>query len=154
MNAVTWSPSTIESSTPVTVNHWFVSQFDDVNVNPEPTVASPGSPELACNTTSPAGSAVNAAANLVVLPASVTDWTCVAANWNPAVSSSVVVTFKAAVVKPSKPLWLWSSTTSTRIAVTWSPSTIESSAPVIVNTWGVLKFEELNVNGSLTVASV
>ena len=75
----------------MTVNHWFVSQFDDVNVNGAPTVASPGSPELACNTTSPAGSTVNTTAVLVVLPASVTDWTDVHANWNPGVSSSATV---------------------------------------------------------------
>ena len=73
MNVVTWSPSSRSSSTPVTVNHWAVSQFEDVNVNGAPTVASPGSPELACNTTSPAGSVVNLAENFVVLPASVTD---------------------------------------------------------------------------------
>ena len=91
MNAVTWSPSSIESSTPVTVNHWFVSQFDDVNVNESLTVASPVSFELARNTTSPAGSVVRAAANFVVLPASDTDWICVATSENPAVSSSATV---------------------------------------------------------------
>ena len=90
MKVACWSPSTIESSTPVIVNAWGVAQFDDVNVKGTPTCASPESLEDDRITTSPAGSVSSTTVNVSVPPASVTD-TDVVDNVNPAVSLSVLV---------------------------------------------------------------
>ena len=77
-----WSPSAIGSSTPVIVNVCGVAQFDDVNVNGPPTVASPESLEDDEITTSDTGWASSTTVNVSWPPASVTD-TDVVDNVNP-----------------------------------------------------------------------
>ena len=72
------------------VNVLGVSQFDDVNVNGEPTWASSwsaGSARWAMMTTLPSGSASRTTVNVSVVPVSATD-TVVVDSVNPAVSSS------------------------------------------------------------------
>ena len=91
MNVACWSPSAIESSTPVIVNVCGVAQFNDVNVNGPPTCASPESLEYDRITTSDTGSVSSTTVNVSVVPASVTD-TVVVDNENPTVSSSALVT--------------------------------------------------------------
>ena len=86
-------PSTRSSSAPVTVTVWAVSQFADVKVSEEVTVASPVSEETMSNTTSDNGSALSTTVNVSVPPASVTPVDpSVSATVNPATSSSVVDT--------------------------------------------------------------
>jgi len=90
VNVACWSPSAIESSTPVIVNTCGVAQFESVNVNGAPTCASPESLEYDRITTLPSGSVSSTTVNVSVPPASVTD-TDVVDNVNPTVSSSVLV---------------------------------------------------------------
>ena len=65
-------PSTRSSSAPVTVTVCAVSQFADVKVSEEVTVASPVSDEIMERTTSDNGSALSTTVNVSVPPASVT----------------------------------------------------------------------------------
>ena len=86
-------PSMRSSSAPVTVTVCGVSQFADVNVSVEVTVASPVSEETMSNTTSDTGSALRTIVNVSVPPASVTlVYPSVSVTVNPATSSSVVDT--------------------------------------------------------------
>ena len=86
-------PSTMSSSTPVTVTFCAVSQFADVNVSELVTVASPVSADEIERTTSVVGCAFNTTVKRSVDPASVTLVDpSVSAIVNPATSSSVVVT--------------------------------------------------------------
>ena len=71
---VSWSPSSTESSTPVTVTVWGVDQLATVNVSVDgDTVASPVSPEATDSTTSLVGGTSKATVNVSVEPPSVTD---------------------------------------------------------------------------------
>ena len=86
-------PSTMSSSTPVTVTFCGVSQFVSVNVSGLVTVASPVSEELISSTTFDDGSALSTTVKTSVFPDSSTPVDPpVSAIVNPATSSSAVVT--------------------------------------------------------------
>ena len=86
-------PSTRSSSAPVTVTVWAVSQFADVKVSEEVTVASPVSPEIRERITFVSGWALSTTVNVSVPPASVTPVDpSVSAIVNPDVSLSETVT--------------------------------------------------------------
>ena len=90
---VPWSPSMMSSSTPVTVTICAVSQFADVKVSVEVTVASPVSDEVMERTTSLSGWALRTTVIVSVVPDSSTPVDpSVSATVNPATSSSVVDT--------------------------------------------------------------
>ncbi|MCP4848931.1 MAG: hypothetical protein GY899_13405, partial [Verrucomicrobiaceae bacterium] len=74
VTSVVWLPSDAESSIPVTVTVWAVSQFDEVNVRAAgETVASPVSADDRENTTLPVGSESRTTVNVSVVPVSDTD---------------------------------------------------------------------------------
>ena len=144
---VFWSPSSTESSTPVMVTVWVAFQLALVNVNVDgDTVASPVSAEATVSTTSEVGWPSSTTVNVAVEPDSVTV-AAVPDRVYPAVSSSSVV---AAVTvwsaMPSKALSLLSSSTAIVTMVFWSPSSTESSTPVMVTVWVAFQLALVNVN--------
>ena len=89
---VVWLPSDAESSIPVTVTVWVVSQFEEVKVSAVgETVVSPVSALDSENTTLPVGSESRTTVNVAVEPFSDTD-AVVPDRVKPAVSSSTTVT--------------------------------------------------------------
>ena len=113
------------------------------------------SAEATVSTTSEVGWPSSTTVNVAVEPDSVTV-AAVPDRVYPAVSSSSVV---AAVTvwsaMPSKALSLLSSSTAMVTAVSWLPSTIESSTPVMVTDCGTFQLLEVNVNvGADTFASL
>ena len=73
VTVVSWGPSRMTSSAPVTVTVWVVSQLPFVNVNVDgDTVASPVSADVTVNTTLVAGCVSSTTVNVAVEPVSVT----------------------------------------------------------------------------------
>ena len=155
MTVVSWSPSSTESSTPVTVTCWVAFQLSVVNVNVAgDTVASPVSADDTVNTTLEVGWVSSTTVNVAIEPASVTV-AVVPDRVYPAVSSSdVVVAVTVWSARPSKALSLLSSSTAIVTVVSWSPSSTESSTPVTVTCWVAFQLPVVNVNVDAdTVAS-
>ena len=154
VTAVVWSPSTVVSSTPVTITSCGVFQFALVNVTwALSTVTSPVSGEAIDRTTSDVGCESNTTVIVAVVPASETV-SVVLEIVKPGPSSSTVVTETVWFARASYELSAVEPAFTANVTVEfWSPSSRLSSTPVTVTVWGVSQSLAVNVSVDLSTVT-